>query len=213
MIHGEFFNLNIYDHISSDMINNGLPINLIKFRFRCCWTMASARLYVMSPFFLTELLIVSDLQVMLCGGRSLRWLDDLLFHINLQPSKYVCMYAKCSPDSRRFCPKLHPMGRDCCYYSGKCSSNTITSFGMQRNGKSITLRDEEELNSDALFHWVTNKTETGADAGAPPRLSLFFSGMFFDGNHTYMIEPGGQGSSHVSTLEIYMKMYAQCGNL
>lgn len=28
--------------------------------------------------------------------------------------------------------------------------------------------------------------------------TFFFSGMFFDGNHTYTIEPGGQGSSHVS---------------
>lgn len=27
---------------------------------------------------------------------------------------------------------------------------------------------------------------------------VFFSGMFFDGNHTYMIEPAGQGSSDVS---------------
>uniref|UniRef100_A0A3B4T8X3 ADAM metallopeptidase domain 22 n=1 Tax=Seriola dumerili TaxID=41447 RepID=A0A3B4T8X3_SERDU len=33
-------------------------------------------------------------------------------------------------------------------------------------------------------------------------------GMFFDGNHTYMIEPGGQGSGNVSTLQIYKKMYA-----
>uniref|UniRef100_A0A3P8UK27 ADAM metallopeptidase domain 22 n=1 Tax=Cynoglossus semilaevis TaxID=244447 RepID=A0A3P8UK27_CYNSE len=32
-------------------------------------------------------------------------------------------------------------------------------------------------------------------------------GMFFDGNYTYMIEPGGQDSSSVSTLQICMKMY------
>lgn len=35
---------------------------------------------------------------------------------------------------------------------------------------------------------------------ASPPLSLF-SGMFFDGNHTYMIEPGGHGSSNVSTAD------------
>uniref|UniRef100_A0A8C9YB31 ADAM metallopeptidase domain 22 n=1 Tax=Sander lucioperca TaxID=283035 RepID=A0A8C9YB31_SANLU len=29
-------------------------------------------------------------------------------------------------------------------------------------------------------------------------------GMFFDGNHTYMIEPGGQGSSNVSTLQYFV---------
>lgn len=50
-------------------------------------------------------------------------------------------------------------------------------------------------------------TETGADVGSPfspLRLCLFFfSGMFFDGNHTYMIEPGGQGSGDVSTLQIF----------
>uniref|UniRef100_A0A665UUN1 ADAM metallopeptidase domain 22 n=1 Tax=Echeneis naucrates TaxID=173247 RepID=A0A665UUN1_ECHNA len=32
-------------------------------------------------------------------------------------------------------------------------------------------------------------------------------GMFFDGNHTYMIEPGGKGGSNVSKLQIYTEMY------
>lgn len=36
---------------------------------------------------------------------------------------------------------------------------------------------------------------------SPRRLFLFFSGMFFDGNHTYMIEPGGQGGGDVSTAD------------
>uniref|UniRef100_A0A3Q3ELH1 ADAM metallopeptidase domain 22 n=1 Tax=Labrus bergylta TaxID=56723 RepID=A0A3Q3ELH1_9LABR len=31
-------------------------------------------------------------------------------------------------------------------------------------------------------------------------------GMFFDGNHTYMIEPGGEGSGEVSSLQDYMKI-------
>lgn len=87
-------------------------------------------------------------------------------------------------------------------------------MGKHRNGLSITLIAEEELNSDALFLLVMNKTtETGSDlcsslSPLSPPLSRFFSGMFFDGNHTYMIEPGGQGSRDVSTL-IYMKMYVQ----
>uniref|UniRef100_A0A3Q3MET9 ADAM metallopeptidase domain 22 n=1 Tax=Mastacembelus armatus TaxID=205130 RepID=A0A3Q3MET9_9TELE len=34
-------------------------------------------------------------------------------------------------------------------------------------------------------------------------------GMFFDGNHTYMIEPG-QGSSNVSTLQTYLKIVLFC---
>lgn len=86
-------------------------------------------------------------------------------------------------------------------------------MGKHRNGLSITLIAEEELNSDALFLSVMNKTtETGSDLcsslfSLPPLPSSdsFFSGMFFDGNHTYMIEPGGQGSRDVSTL-MYMKM-------
>uniref|UniRef100_A0A673A5E4 ADAM metallopeptidase domain 22 n=1 Tax=Sphaeramia orbicularis TaxID=375764 RepID=A0A673A5E4_9TELE len=37
-------------------------------------------------------------------------------------------------------------------------------------------------------------------------------GMFFDGNHTYRIEPGGQGSSDVSILhKVHKNIYAPCG--
>uniref|UniRef100_A0A3Q4AJS0 Uncharacterized protein n=1 Tax=Mola mola TaxID=94237 RepID=A0A3Q4AJS0_MOLML len=35
-------------------------------------------------------------------------------------------------------------------------------------------------------------------------------GMFFDGNHSYMIEPGGQGSSNVSILQIHTQMRQWC---
>lgn len=35
-------------------------------------------------------------------------------------------------------------------------------------------------------------------------LLLVFSGMFFDGNHTYTIEPGGQDNGHVSVLNTYI---------
>lgn len=54
---------------------------------------------------------------------------------------------------------------------------------------------------------MNKTTETGANVWALLSPCLSFSGMFFDGNHTYMIEPGGQGSRDVSTLQIYMKMY------
>lgn len=57
---------------------------------------------------------------------------------------------------------------------------------------------------------MNKTTETGADMWSHSSPCLSFSGMFFDGNHTYMIEPGGQGSSNVSTLQIYMKMYCMC---
>ena len=49
---------------------------------------------------------------------------------------------------------------------------------------------------------MTKTAETGADMcfdASPPPPPLSFSGMFFDGNHTYMIEPGGEDSSNVST--------------
>lgn len=36
----------------------------------------------------------------------------------------------------------------------------------------------------------------------PPPASFLCSGMFFDGNHTYTIEPGGQDSDHVSVHEV-----------
>ena len=65
---------------------------------------------------------------------------------------------------------------------------------------------------------MNKSTESCADMrSVSPLLFLPFSGMFFDGNHTYMIEPGGQGDSSVSTLQIHMcsfkELHMAHGNL
>lgn len=75
--------------------------------------------------------------------------------------------------------------------SGLCSF--ITVFHMK-----WLICPEDLIYS--IWCWKKQQKLVLICALASPPLSLF-SGMFFDGNHTYMIEPGGHGSSNVSTAD------------
>ncbi len=72
-----------------------------------------------------KILPAGDLYVKLCGGRSRKWLDDLLPHIILHPS-IIHMPNTAVRNSRGFCPKLHLVGVHYSYYSDKCSNDTMT---------------------------------------------------------------------------------------
>uniref|UniRef100_A0A8C5A5L5 ADAM metallopeptidase domain 22 n=1 Tax=Gadus morhua TaxID=8049 RepID=A0A8C5A5L5_GADMO len=69
---------------------------------------------------------------------------------------------------------------------------------LSENGKAVITKGGEHC-------YYQGKVRNVPDSFVALSTCHGLHGMFFDGNHTYMIEPGGQSSTSVSTLELSSK--------